>query len=102
MQKPVVLIEQDAGEFMSWNVLQKEVEKYGWQLFNLSSTRGFLPRTLPIVGGLVQHGADSPLLKTLKEKKIPFVRIGNAPTFYYEKTFSDRGFGFVVVQRWYC
>ena len=86
MQKPVVLIEQDAGEFMSWNVLQKEVEKYGWQLFNLSSTRGFLPRTLPIVGALVQHGADDPLLKTLKEKKIPFVRIGNAPTFYYEKT----------------
>ena len=110
-QKPVVLIDQRFGEMKSSKILHREVSKYGWQLFNLSTTKDFLPKTLPIVGALIQHSAEHPVVKMLKEKDIPYVRIGNFPSFFYEiekatsvainiakcghiaaKFFSERGF----------
>jgi LacI family transcriptional regulator len=85
-KRPVVLINQHHDEMKSNNVLRREVEGYGWRLFNLSATKGFLPRGMPIIGALLQHGSRHPIVKMLKGRGIPYVRVGCFPSFYYEKT----------------
>jgi LacI family transcriptional regulator len=84
--RPVILIDPAPGAMKSTDFLRKEVEKYGWRLYNISSTKGFLPRSLPVAGALVQHSLDDPMVKMLMREKIPFVRVGTLPSFYFEKS----------------
>jgi LacI family transcriptional regulator len=86
-QPPVVLVDfYNDSKINSIELLRKEVEGYGWRLYNLSATKGFVPHSLKIIGGLTQHSIDDPVFKMFEQKKVPYVRVGALPKFYYRTT----------------
>jgi LacI family transcriptional regulator len=78
--KKLILVQEDDRSKES-ALLVKEVSRYNWQLFQVTS-KLILPDGLKPAGALMRNGLDHQLVKRVIEKGIPLVRVGNFPEYY--------------------
>ena len=79
--RPVVLIQERLVDTRPL-VIQEEAKKYGWRLFNLYVTDNVLPKGLKPIGALIRDGIDSTIGGKLTSMNVPFVRVGDFPSYY--------------------
>jgi len=114
VQKVILISDKGGAQFELWKIMAKKASEYGWRLFNLSLSNGWVPKNISPIGAIINYPSPHPTVEHMKKIGCPIIRLGNYPhpdddiipaimnnsaafgklgaTHFYERGFSTVGY----------